>query len=145
MAIEDHRLDPLERRAVARTTVCLVVGAIDCAFVVSLCNTSPRALPGIALGSPFLLHLERAVLVGAIVAALSTFVLRGWVGNFPLKISTAGVEYLAQSAASETVGHSDLAMDAVARVEAKQLMLAQSLKEDISALEKQLTQQIYSP
>ncbi len=73
---------------------------------------------------------------------LLIFVARGWAGSFPSKISTAGMEYLAQSAANEAIGHGDRSRDLIEDLEAKQLELAASLREEMQALENRLTRQI---
>jgi hypothetical protein len=57
------RIDPLEtpgrRRAVVVAAGALVIGA----FIGSVSSDEPTVLPGIALGSSFLLHVERALAV----------------------------------------------------------------------------------
>ena len=85
--------DPLERHYVARAVVLVALLMSGVASVISLGDGFRQGLPGVALGSPFLLHVERALVVGAGVAAVLIFAIRGWVGYFP-SISTAGAEYL---------------------------------------------------
>jgi hypothetical protein len=46
----------------------------------SATSKTPSELPGIALGSSAVLHLQRALLVGTIIACSSIFLTRGWVG-----------------------------------------------------------------
>jgi hypothetical protein len=57
--------------------------------------------------------LERAVVVGALVAAALIFLLRGWSGYYPSKLSTTGAEYPDRTA--EHVARS--AREAVSAVE----------------------------
>jgi hypothetical protein len=85
--------DPLKRRGLARVLVTAVAVTICVAFVLSAKHDDEPALPAITLNSPFLLDFERAILVGALVAATLVFLIRGWAGHFPSKISTSGAEY----------------------------------------------------
>jgi hypothetical protein len=62
--------------ATARTTRRLLVASVAvlvaAAVVVSVAEGTPRTLPGVALGSPVLLHAERMLaLVGVVIAAVS--------------------------------------------------------------------------
>jgi hypothetical protein len=45
------------------------------------------------LDSPFLLDLERAAVVSAVMCGFMIFAIRGWDGYFPSKLSTTGAEY----------------------------------------------------
>jgi len=63
------------------------------ALVLSAKSDDELPLPAVALNSSILLDLERAVLVGAMVAATFVFLTRGWAGHFPSKLSTTGAEY----------------------------------------------------
>jgi len=68
------------------------------AICVSLIEGSPRALPGVALGSPVLLHAERVLaLVGVVIAALSVLV-QAARGRLPVELSTSGLRYEAEAA-----------------------------------------------
>lgn len=88
-----ERADPLERRFVGKVIVLGVLIVVAVAFVFSAQRADPVDLPGVALDSPFLLDVERAALVAALVAGAAVFVIRGWVGYFPSKFSTTGAEY----------------------------------------------------
>jgi hypothetical protein len=44
-------------------------------------------------GVPGLLHVERALVLGAAMAGTLIFLVRGWAGYFPSKITTSGAEY----------------------------------------------------
>ncbi len=61
--------------------------------------SEPRELPGAALGWPFLLHVERAALLLAVLGAVALVAWRGLHGEFPIKFGQ--VEYAAQEAAAE--------------------------------------------
>jgi len=58
----------------------------------------PRALPGVALGSPLLLHADRTLaLVGVAIAALGVLV-QAARGRLPVELSTSGLRYEAEAA-----------------------------------------------
>ncbi len=108
------------------------------AFLGSVSGDVPSALPGIALGSHLLLHVERALAVGAMAATALIFLMRGWEGYFPLKLSTSGAEYMTRSAASDTVRNEDEMGAMLARMERDGVALASSLREDIRELEQRI-------
>ena len=82
------------RRMLGAGVAVLLVAAI----CVSLIEGSPRALPGVALGSPVLLHAERVLaLVGVVIAALSVLV-QAARGRLPVELSTSGLRYEAEAA-----------------------------------------------
>jgi hypothetical protein len=126
--------DPLERlgsrRLIVITTAVVAVGA----FLGSATSDVPSALPGIALRSPVLLHVERSLLVGAAVAGALIFLLRGWEGYFPLKLSTSGAEY----AASREAQNEDDIGEGLVQMEKEHLALAASLLEAVQVLEHRL-------
>ena len=68
------------------------------AICVSVIEGTPRALPGVALGSPVLLHAERVLaLVGVVIAALSVLA-QAARGRLPVELSTSGLRYEAEAA-----------------------------------------------
>jgi hypothetical protein len=88
-----ERADPLERRFIGKAIVLGVLVVVVVAFVFSAQRADPVHLPGVALDSPFLLDMERAAVVAALVVGAAVFLVRGWVGYFPSKLSTSGAEY----------------------------------------------------
>jgi hypothetical protein len=81
-------------RLLAASVAVLVVAA-DC---VSVAEGTPRMLPGVALGSPVLLHAERVLaLVGVVVAAVSVLA-QAARGRLPIELSTTGLRYEAEAA-----------------------------------------------
>jgi hypothetical protein len=78
----------------------LLIGA---SVVVTLVEGSPERLPGIALGSPVLLHVERAAAVFAIVVAIVSVLREAARGRLPTQLTTAGLAYEADVAAAEVV------------------------------------------
>lgn len=129
--------DPLER-PVRRHTIVVATGVlITVAFVGSVSGDAPPALPGIALGSHLLLHIERALAVGAMVAATLIFLVRGWDGYFPLKVSTGGAEYGMRTAGDAAHNEDDISAG-LARVRRDRLRLAVSLRDDMGAMERRL-------
>jgi len=68
------------------------------AICVSVLEGTPRTLPGVALGSPMLLHAERVLaLVGVVIAALSVLA-QAVRGRLPVELSTSGLRYEADAA-----------------------------------------------
>jgi hypothetical protein len=132
------RTDPLERLGSRRAIVVATVALAAVAFVGSAVSAMPVALPGIALGSSALLHVERSLMVGAAVAGALIFLLRGWQGYFPSKLSTSGAEYAARSVVSEAAQNEDDIGEVLAGVESGRRALADSLREDIRTLERKL-------
>jgi hypothetical protein len=82
------------RRAIGATaTVALAIVAV----CVSLIEGAPQALPGVALGSPVLLHAERALALVAIVIAELSVLARAARGRLPIELSTSGLRYEAEA------------------------------------------------
>ena len=68
------------------------------AILVSVTEGTPRALRGVALDSPVLLHAERVLaLVGVVIAALSVLA-QAARGRLPVELSTSGLRYEAEAA-----------------------------------------------
>jgi hypothetical protein len=91
--LNHNDLDPLERRRVARAVVLISLIAAGFVHWLGVDAEFHEGLPGIALGSPFLLHAERALVLAVGITALLMFAVRGWAGYFPSKITTSGAEY----------------------------------------------------
>lgn len=70
-------------------------------LVVSLVEGSPQRLPGVALGSDVLLHVERAAAIFAIVVAIASVLREAARGRLPTQLTTAGLAYEADLAAAE--------------------------------------------
>lgn len=68
------------------------------ALAVSLAEGTPHTLPGVALGSPVLLHAERALALIAIVIAALSVLEQAARGRLPIELSTSGVRYEAEAA-----------------------------------------------
>ncbi len=130
--------DPLEQSVRRRAIVVATAVLAAVTFVSSVSGDGPTALPGIALGSHLLLHVERALAVGAMAAVTLIFLMRGWEGYFPLRLSTSGAEYMTRSAASDTVRNEDEMGAILARMERDGAALAGSLREDIRVLEQRI-------
>jgi hypothetical protein len=74
-----------ERLRRALGTVGLAIVAVS----VSLGEGTPLALPGVALGSPVLLHAERALALVAIVIAALSVLAQAARGRLPIELSTS--------------------------------------------------------
>lgn len=77
----------------------LLVALLGIAVVVSLIEGVPERLPGVALGSEVLLHVERAGAVFAIVVAILSVLAQAARGRLPTQLSTAGLAYEPDAAA----------------------------------------------
>jgi hypothetical protein len=87
---------------------------------------TPDRLPGVALESPALLDMIRAVVATGLVGGLLVVLIRGAFGHWPLELSTTGVKY-----AEVVVSESELAQDVRDVVAA-----ARELDARLSALER---------
>jgi hypothetical protein len=130
-----HR-DPLERGRRGRVVVIAsaVVGWL--AFASSVAGGAPSDLPGVALGSAALLHVERAFVVSAAVACAAVFAVRGWAGYFPLTLSTTGAEYAPRAALEDVAANDEEAVNGIDELRAAHMALARSMGADIRALER---------
>ena len=72
-------------------TLLLVMLGIS-AFI-SICTGRPSDMPSIALGSSFLLYVERTVALFAGCLLLVVILVEAWRGNLPVEISGRGVKY----------------------------------------------------
>jgi hypothetical protein len=74
----------------------------------SLGEGTPHALPGVALGSPVLLHAERALALVAIVIAAVSVLAQAARGRLPVELSTSGLRYEAEAADDAAVAVAQL-------------------------------------
>ncbi len=81
-------------RAAAALSILFLVAAVGVTFV----ECTPEVLPGVALGSDVLLHLERVAALSGIVVAIATVLLRAARGRLPTQVSTTGMSYEAAAA-----------------------------------------------
>src|SRR5215210_7724203 len=86
VAPQPRRGSRMKRRALA--TAALVVLAV--CVTVTLIEGRPRHLPGIALGSPVLLHAERALALFAVTVAMLSIGVQAARG-LPIELSTSGL------------------------------------------------------
>jgi hypothetical protein len=94
--------DPLRRPWVARLVTGLILAAAAVALALSLVAGAPRSLPGAALSSPALLHLERTAVATVAVVLLALFAVRAMAGYFPHKLSTTSAEWPATAVAESS-------------------------------------------
>lgn len=125
--------DPLERPRVARLVVLAALLGSALALL-GLESRFHQGLPGVALGSPFLLQVERILVVGAAVSGLLIFAIRGWAGYFPSKLSATGAEYAARAAVVDSVRNEDEIAELLAGLDADRTALAHLLLGDIWGL-----------
>jgi hypothetical protein len=71
------------------------------ALAFTLVEGVPKRLPGVALGSQVLLHLERAAAGFAIVIAIASVLREAMRGRLPTHLTTAGLAYEADAVAAE--------------------------------------------
>lgn len=91
-----------------------------------------------ALDSPFLFDLERAIVVAAIVAAVLIFTIRAWHGYYPSKLSTTGAEYPEREAVEQVARGSADTIAAVEALRGEQLKIATAARDDYERLSKEL-------
>ena len=84
----------MSRRLALLAAGILLVGAV----LVTLIEGTPRTLPGVALGSPVLLHAERALALVAVVIAVASVLAQAARGRLPIELSTSGLRYEAEAA-----------------------------------------------
>lgn len=113
----------------------MVLLAAIVAFIASAQQADFVPLPGVALGSSFLLDMERAAVAAALVVGAAVFLTRGWAGYFPSKLTTTGAEYAARSSVEGTANVGDEAIGALAEVKSDNVMLASSMYDDLRGLE----------
>ena len=134
--------DPLELRWPGRIVV-LVTGLVSLlVFTASATSDAPSDLPGVALGAASVLHLERALVVGAVVAGAFIFLVRGWAGYFPSKLSTTGAEYATRASDMGAAATDDAAIDALAEIRTERVAMVKSLRTDLRALELKLEAEV---
>jgi len=85
-----------------------VIALAAAATAVSLVEGTPARLPGVALGSPVLLHAERAVALLALVVAALSVVVQAAHGRLPIEFSTSGLRYEAEAADDVAAAVTDL-------------------------------------
>jgi len=142
MDVRAHRqgTDPLESVRHGRVVVVVIAAAVFVALVLSAAGGTPSELPGIALGSPALLHLERALIVGAAIAGSSIFLTRGWAGYFPSKLSTTGAEYADRSTVERVEGITHVATSAIDDLRADQVAINRTMFGKLSDVQRELRQ-----
>ena len=131
-------IDPLERRGLARAVVLVALTATSITLALGPSSEIAHPLPGVALGSPLVLQLERALIVGAGVAALLVFAARGWAGYFPSKISTAGAEYLEPPDVHHVVQSGNAIYDEFERLNFVHHELAESTRVRLDEIERRM-------
>jgi hypothetical protein len=80
----------------------LLALVLAAAVTTSLAEGAPRRLPGVALGSPVLLHAERATPLARLALAVATVLVRASRGEVPTQLSASGVTYEATMAQEVT-------------------------------------------
>lgn len=88
----------VRRRWLGLTTATVVVAA----FAASLTSGTPDDLPGIALGSSWLLHVQRAAAATTAYLLLMVVLARSWAGDLPHELGTGGMRYSVREVKRET-------------------------------------------
>jgi len=83
-------------------------------LIASLLTGVSKNLPSIALGWTFGIAVIRAGVVFAVVAALTVFLVRGWGGLWPQRISTTGIDFQQLAEGSDSLEHAVRTMMSVA-------------------------------
>lgn len=130
---DGQKVDPLRHRRLGRFVILVTLLVAGIAFLLSAGRTDPNPLPGIALDSPFLLDLERAAVVSAVMSGFMIFAFRGWDGYFPSKLSTSGAEYGDQGIGKASETSRDLGRE-VTDLTGHQLLLARATRDALNDL-----------
>jgi hypothetical protein len=97
-------------RVAGQLTLSLVL-LLAAAVVVSLIEGAPRELPGVALGSDVLLHVERTAAIFAIVVAMASVLREAARGRLPTQLTTGGLAYEEEIAAAEVADRLQVQLD----------------------------------
>ena len=81
-----------------RVLAIAALAALAVCVTVTLIEGRPRHLPGVALGSPVLLHAERALALFAVTVAMLSVGVQAARGRLPIELSTSGLRYEAEAA-----------------------------------------------
>jgi hypothetical protein len=77
----------------SRVLATAALAALAVCVTVTLIEGRPRHLPGVALGSPVLLHAERALALVAVTVAMLSIGVQATRGRLPIELSTSGLRY----------------------------------------------------
>lgn len=69
---------------------------------------TPGYLPGVAMGSPVLLHAERALALLAVTVAGMSILVQVTRGRLPIELSTSGLRYEAEAADNAAAAMAEL-------------------------------------
>ncbi len=92
----------------ARRLALLLATIVALAVVVTLIEGTPTRLPGVALGSSVLLHVERVAALFAIAVAILSVLTQATRGRLPTQLSTGGLAYEADAAGDTKIAVEDL-------------------------------------
>src|SRR5262245_57835548 len=113
----------IRQRVVVTTLVLLVVVSV----MGSLLTTTPRPLPGVALGSIPLLHVLRSLIFFAAGLAVLVVLRRAWEGQLPSEMSTSGLKYGVGEAVVENMSVINDAISRIDRLERMQSKVDEDL------------------
>jgi hypothetical protein len=84
------------------------VALILASVAVTVGEGAPDHLPGVALGSPVLLHAERTLALVAVAIAVLSMLAQAARGRLPIELSTSGLRYEAEAAEDAATAAADL-------------------------------------
>ena len=93
---------------VTRRALAGAVAVVIATVTGSVIEGTPHQLPGVALGSPVLLHAERALALLAVTAAALSILVQAARGRLPIELSTSGLRYEAEAADDAAAAAADL-------------------------------------
>jgi hypothetical protein len=79
-------------------TTLVVMGSLTWSVLAG----TPAELPGIALGSEAIFHLQRAFAATLVYLLLAVVLIRSWDGDLPSELGTAGLKYTVTEVKRET-------------------------------------------
>jgi hypothetical protein len=91
-----------------RLLIFAVLGVLVACVTVTVVEGRPRRLPGVALGSPVVLHAERTLALLALLVAIVSIAAQAARGRLPVELSTSGLRYEAEAADRAAVAVTEL-------------------------------------
>jgi hypothetical protein len=86
---------------------------VAAAVALSFTDAIPGKLPGVALGSPAILRLERIAAAMAVLLVAFTLVIRAFQGDLPVELSGRGVKWTPRETTERIQGETAIAVQEI--------------------------------
>lgn len=127
-----------KRRKVPHLYMPILAVTFGIGLAISIVVGPPSTMPGVALGSTMLLHVERAVTLLAAVLLIAVILDQAWDGELPSEISGKGVKYEKLRQNSEALsGITAKSLKGLHKAVAEERAQREELEEKVTALEAQ--------